>query len=120
MVDQLQHHQSQVVTIKTEEPWGLWQNGRSYRLLHNIFQKIIYHNLSISVPIIVVGAEVGWDFTQNTSLEIPHLLRLGALPRILGYGLDTSLQQCIDLIEIIRVGTDHIRTTQLFARIFSP
>lgn len=118
MVDQLKHHQYQDVPILTEAPWSLVQNKRLHRILHNAFDNIIDQYQSLFVPVLLVEAEMASNFTQHASLGIYHLSRFGVLLRILGSGPDTSMKHHIAPMELFRVESDHIPTTQLPAYIF--
>lgn len=119
MVDQLHNHQSQVFLIPTGDPWIIGQNERSHRHIHNLLDKSLSQNPSITITILIAEPQMFWNFTQHSYLEIPHLCIFGVLPCILGSRSDLKRKQRIALMELKRVETDHIRTIQLFAPIFN-
>ena len=64
--------------------------------------------------------EMAWNFIQHATRELRHLHRFGTPPRILGQGNDTTIQQRIALMELVRIETDHTRTQNLINRAFNP
>lgn len=96
-----------------------FRKKRCHRLLLNLFDKITDHNLSITVPILLTEAEMAWNCTRKYPWEISHLSIFVVLPQILSSGPEATIQQRVELMEVISVETDHIWTTQLLFCIFN-
>ena len=120
MAEKLNLIQSQLIPIPTEAPWSLGHNERSHRYIYIAIDKIMTADPTTEIENLLSEVEMAWNFSQHADREIPHFNRFGTMPRILGEGNDTTVQQRISLQELIRLETDHIRTSKLIKRAFNP
>lgn len=117
VADSIRTLDCQLCPIPTEYHWSIGGNQRSHLYFHKAFNKLLAkpvfdsgHNRTR----LLAEVETAWNCTQYTNRILPHLHRFGVIPRALGE-LDTSLttQECIPLMELLRVETDQLRAKQL-------